>query len=60
MAGMNKSVVLAISCGNCCWFDGDCYCGLPWRNAMLRQAILEPDQVVCAKQEHEDIEGAAV
>ena len=57
---MNEPVVLPRNCGNCRWFDGDCHCGLPWRDALLSGAILEPDQVMCSKHEHEDIEGAPV
>ena len=60
MASMNDPLILSRSCATCRWFDGDCHCGLPWRDALLRGAILAPEQVVCARHEHEDIEGAAV
>ena len=60
MASMNDPLILSRSCATCRWFDGDCHCGLPWRDALLSGAILEPDQVMCSKHEHEDIEGAPV
>lgn len=62
MAGMNEPLILSRNCANCEWFDADCHCGLPWREALIRGGILEPEQVVCAKHQpiEDDIEGAAV
>jgi len=60
---MNEPLILPRNCANCAHYDGDHYCALPRNERLLAGWIIEPEQVVCAKQENkepETVEGAAV
>ena len=40
---------LPLNCGNCAYFDGECFCALRHSDQIIRGFIAEAEAVVCVK-----------